>query len=200
MIVQQVNLYQERFKTTRVWLSATDMLLLIALLLLILAGSSYWYQQQLITQKRQLDILLQQQQQSSAELLAVRKQLEKGLADNRLEQQIFKISDAISARKRLIQFVEDNRFGDGEGFSGYLSSLSEINAQDVWLNEISLSQKDLRLSGSALKAASIPQFFSLIKQRQLFSGHRFEVFEVNRSKARDWKIDFLIASRVDENE
>ena len=200
MIVQQVNLYQDRFKLTRIWLSARDMLVLVVVLLLLLAGASYWYQQTFDAQQRLHQGLTQQQQQANTELLAVRDQLEKLLADKRLEQQIFKVSDAISARKRLIRFVEENRFGDGEGFSGYLTSLAEIDAKDVWLNDIALSPSDLRLAGSALKAESIPQYFSLIRERRLFSGRRFEVFEVNRSEGRDWKIDFLIASRVNDDE
>ena len=200
MIVQQVNLYQERFKTTRTWLSASDLLILVVVLLLALAGASYWHQQQFSAQQRLHDSFVQQQQHASAKLLTVRKQLENLRADNRLEQQIFKLSDAISARKRLIRFVEDNRFGEGEGFSGYLTSLSEINAPDVWLSEISLAQSDLRLEGSALKAESIPQYFALIRKHRLFSGRRFEVFEANRSEGRDWKIDFRIASRVNDDE
>ena len=200
MTVQQVNLYQDRFKLTRVWLSARYMLVLAFVLLLLLAGASYWYQQTFDAQQRLHQDLTQQQQQANTDLLAVRDRLEKLLADKRLEQQIFKVSDAISARKRLIRFVEENRFGDGEGFSGYLTSLAEIDAKDVWLNDIALSPSGLRLAGSALKAESIPQYFSLIRERRLFSGRRFEVFEVNRSEGRDWKIDFLIASRVNDDE
>ncbi len=200
MIEQQINLYQEQFRITRLWLSARDMLMLLLLVVLALAASGYWYQQQLNAEKKLHDRYVLQQQQASQALQAERDKLEKLLANKQLEKQIFQTSDAISVRKRLISFVEDNGFGSGAGFSGYLSSLSEINAPDLWLNEISLSQQDIRLAGSALKATSIPQYFSQIQQRRLFSGRRFDVFEVNRSKARAWKVDFLIASRVADHE
>ncbi len=200
MIEQQINLYQDRFREQRLWLSARDSLVLLALLILLLAAAGFFYQQRLEEMRAEQRVAQQQQQQATAALQKTRNQLEKLLANNHFEQTIRQASDAISVRKRLLNFVEHNRFGQGEGFSGYLASLSNIEAADIWLNEIALSQSDIRLAGSALKAEKIPGYFSRVKQQRIFEGRRFDVFEVQRDPKRDWKIDFRIASResVDE--
>ena len=96
--------------------------------------------------------------------------------------------------------MSNNQFGSGDGFSGYLSGLAEINVNNVWLNEISLAENYIKLSGSALKAERIPEYFNLFKQRQLFKGKGFDIFKIDRAQKQDWKVDFLIASEDVINE
>lgn len=196
MIEQRINLYDDRFRKQRIVLSAVDMLLITVVTLGLLLGSSYWYhlvkqnaeqeQQRLTSQKQQLTVTLQE----------LRGVLEARLADNSVEMQVNKVSREITIRKRLIDMVVNNQFGSGMGFSNNLSELSKFKVNNVWLNEISFSESDLRLAGSALKAEDVPEYFNLFQQRDLFSGRTFEVFEVNRDQNQDWKVDFLIASRA----
>ncbi len=196
MIEQRINLYDDRFRKQRIVLSAVDMLLITVVTLGLLLGSSYWYhlvkqnaeqeQQRLTSQKQQLTVTLQE----------LREVLEARLADNSVEMQVNKVSREITIRKRLIDMVVNNQFGSGMGFSNNLSELSKFKVNNVWLNEISFSESDLRLAGSALKAEDVPEYFNLFQQRDLFSGRTFEVFEVNRDQNQDWKVDFLIASRA----
>ncbi len=200
MIVQQVNLYQERFREKRIWLSAVHMLVLGLALLLALVASGYWYQQQFHAAQLQHRILQDQQQQATEHMQAMRNQLQKLLADDRLDRNIKQVSQAISVRKRLIQFMQQNHFGADGGFSRYLAGLSEISVKDVWLNDISLSRNDIELSGSALKAELIPDYFSRLKQSRMFSGRQFDMFEVNRQAQQQWKVDFQIASKAAQHE
>ncbi|MBL7000192.1 MAG: PilN domain-containing protein [Gammaproteobacteria bacterium] len=200
MILQEINLYQDRFKPTIVLLSSVHMLILSGLAIVILLSFSYW----LSDQRHQLElsntVLLADKERLTQLLITERKKLDSLLANNQLDDQIAKISSDISVRKRIIDFVDSNRFGSGEGFSEKLASLAEISVTNVWLNEIQLSEQQMRLSGSALKAESVPEYFNLFRQRKLFSGQTFEIFEVERKKDQDWKLDFLIASRAGGSE
>ena len=103
-------------------------------------------------------------------------------------------------RKKILKYLSSNQFGSGKGFSSYLSDLSEINVSNVWLEEISLSDNFVKLTGSALKAESVPEYFNLFKEKRLFNGRVFEVFEIQRKQDQDWKVDFLIASQAAANE
>ena len=53
MIVQQINLYQDRFRQKRVILSAVDMLVILLVVVGLLLASSYWYQLQLSDAQQQ---------------------------------------------------------------------------------------------------------------------------------------------------
>ena len=197
MIVQQINLYQDRFRQKRVILSAIDMLVILAVAVALLLLSSYWYQLQLTDARQQQQSLTSQKQQVTASLDQTRKVLAERLADDSIEIQVNKVSREITIRKRLIDMVANNQFGSGQGFSSNLSELSRFRVNDVWLNEISMSDRDIKISGSALKAENVPEYFDQFQQRALFSGHVFEIFELNRDDKRDWKVDFLISSRAD---
>ncbi len=196
MIEQRINLYDDRFREKRIVLSAVDMLLITIITFGLLLGSSYWYQLVKQHAEQEQQRLTSQKQQLTVTLQELRKVLETKLSDNSVEMQMNKVSREITIRKRLIDMVINNQFGSGMGFSENLSELSRFRVNNVWLNEISLSESDLKLSGSALKAEDIPEYFNEFQQRDLFSGRTFEVFQVNRDQNQDWKVDFLIASRA----
>ncbi|MCP4077970.1 MAG: hypothetical protein GY744_17505 [Gammaproteobacteria bacterium] len=200
MIVQEINLYQSRFKEKKILLSVSHLLLLTGLTVLILSFSSYWYAQQFDLAERQHSAKVQEKERASMKLEVLQGKLKELLADNRIDRGISKVSTDIAVRKRKIKFVADNQFGSGKGFSRYLSGLTEIKIKDIWLNEISLAEGYMQLSGSALKAELVPEYFNLFRQNKIFNGKVFEVFELDREQSQDWKVDFLIASRVTPDE
>lgn len=196
MIVQEINLYQERFKEKTLLLSAAHMVIISGIAVLLLVLSSYWYSSDFSQAETQHQNYLQQKQQSTQQLETLRKKLESLLADSRIDRQLTKISRDISVRKRMVDFVAKNQFGSGEGFSENLGVLSEFKIDDVWLNEISIADDYIKLSGSALHAEDVPEYFNQFQNRELFNGRVFDVFELDRAQDRDWKVDFIIASRA----
>ena len=196
MIIQEINLYQDRFREKKVILSAIHIAVLLVAVALLLSYSSYWYQRQFLQAEQSNRDFHLQKEQSTRQLDAQRKKLEGLLANNPYEVEIKTLSRDIAVRKRMIDFVENNQFGSGTGFSGRLLALSRVNASNVWLTEISLAGDYMKLSGSALKAESVPEYFNNFRQQRLFNGKVFEVFELERLQEQDWKVDFLIASRA----
>ncbi len=200
MIVQEINLYQDRFKEKRIWLSVSHLLFLMGLTAVILLFSSYWYDNQYKIAEQQHSASLQTKEQADRSLKTQQKKLQLILSNNHIDIEISKVSTDIAARKRIISFVESHQFGSGKGFSSNLDGLTEIKISDIWLNEISLAKDFMQLSGSALKAETIPEYFNLFRQKHLFNGNEFEIFELNRVQEQGWKVDFLIASRVSSDE
>lgn len=200
MLNQQINLYQERFRGKIIILSALHMLIVSGLCLLIMAVVSYWYNNQYAQSKYENELGLEQKKQLSQTLEASRKKLETLLASNQVDKKINQVNRDIAVRKQMIEFVTHNQFGSGKGFSHNLGELSEFKIDDVWLNEITLGEDFMKISGSALQAENVPEYFNLLRSRKVFSGQVFDVFEVDRSKSRDWKVDFVIASSLDQHE
>lgn len=134
MIVQQINLYQERFREKKLWISASQV---AATLLIVLTAGLIWslllnFE---MRQAEQRNLALKADRDSVAvEVAAVNAELAELLEDKRIDQQIENTARQISARKRVLKFVEANRFGSGEGFSDYLVALSNLHVDDIWLN------------------------------------------------------------------
>lgn len=200
MIVQQINLYQDRFKEKKILLSALQIVIITSLCVLLLVLSSYWYKDSYTTADKQNQELLLKKQQVNQQLEKQKRKLEALLDDNRVDRQLAQISHDISVRKRMIDFVVNNQFGSGQGFAKNLAALSELKVEDVWLNEITLAQNYVKLSGSALRAENIPEYFNQISNRDLFNGRVFEIFELDRTQGSDWKVDFVIASSAEVDE
>lgn len=195
MIEQQINLYQDRFRQKRQFLTATQIGLL--LMVVVLGMTAYSINLQ-IEMDRALSagLAIEQQQETIArELTVANAELTKLLADTRLDNQISDVSREVRAREKVIDFVNDNRFGSSQGFSRYLVSLSNLHIENIWLNEIKLSANYVRIQGSSLNEELVPGYFDQFSEEGVFAGNRFDVFRLQRDDKTSWKVDFEIASK-----
>lgn len=196
MIVQQVNLYQDRFREKRLWISAAQV---AAGVLIVIAAIAIWsFLLQLDLQQaeqRKLEIGADRDRMAE-EFAAANAELARLLEDSRIDSEIEDAARQISARKRVLNFVDANRFGSGEGFSSYLVALSNLQVDEVWLNQIRLAEDFVQIKGSSLSAAQVPGYFDRFSEEEVFRGNRFELFELSRNRSSDWKVDFEIATRV----
>jgi len=200
VIVQQINLYQDRFRAKRVWISAAQVA--AALLVVIAAGSIWSFLLHTEFEQARLDNLKikADRDQITAELLVVNGELAKLLKDHRLDRKIESTSRQISARKKVLKFVDANRFGSGQGFSSYLVALSNLHVNDIWLTRIRFAENFVQIKGSALKAAEVTGYFDRFSGEDVFKGNRFDLFQLNRASDSDWKVDFEIATSGDFDE
>jgi hypothetical protein len=200
VIVQQINLYQDRFREKRIWISALQVA--AALLVVISAGAIWSFLLHSEFEQASLSNLeiKASRDRMTAELTVANVELAKLLEDNRLDREIETTARQISARKRVLQFVDANSFGSGQGFSSYLVALSNLHVDDIWLTRIRFSENFVQIEGSALNAAEIPGYFDRFSEESIFQGHRFDLFQLSRASDSDWKVDFEIATSGDFNE
>lgn len=200
VIVQQVNLYQDRFRAKRLWISALQV---AAALLVVIAAGAIWsfLLHTEFDQARRSNLAIKaDRDRMTAELAVANADLSKLLEDHRLDREIETTARQISARKKVLNFVDGNRFGSGEGFSDYLVALSHLHVDDIWLNQIRFAEDFVQIKGSALNAAEVPGYFDRFSDEDIFQGNRFDLFQLSRASDSDWKVDFEIATSGDFNE
>ncbi len=195
MIDQQINLYDERFREKKILLSAAQGASIVLILLLAVSGWSYLVQTSLDQATKENLMLMADRQNLVNELNAASVELNRLLADSRVDREIADVSREVSARNKVLAFVSSNQFGSGQGFSSYLVALSELHVDNVWLDEISLAENYIKIRGSALSAELIPEYFGQFSEQPVFRGNRFNIFAVDRKQDTDWKVDFEIATR-----
>jgi hypothetical protein len=194
VIEQQINLYQDQFKEKKLFASAAQVMILLLVMLLGIAGWSYLIGADLNDLEQQKQSLKASQSSVNNELTLIPAELNRQLADDRIKNQVKDITKQLRARKQVMQFVENNQFGSGEGFSAHLKALSNLQVDNVWLDEILLSDSFLKIRGSALRADLIPTYFGSFSEEAVFRGQRFQLFELDRKADTDWKVDFTIAT------
>lgn len=200
MIDQRINLYQDRFREKRLWLSAAQVASLLLFVVAVIAIWSYLLQDQLNRAERQNLAIKADRDRMTAELSAANAELARLLEDSQLDNEIENTTRQISARRKVLNFVDANRFGSGDGFSAYLVALSNLNVDDIWLNRIRLGENFVQIKGSSLNAEEVPGYFDRFSDEPIFQGNRFDLFALNRDPATDWKVDFEIATRRDGGE
>ena len=200
MIVQQINLYRDRFRAKRLWSSAAQVA--AALLVVIAAGNIWSFLLHTEFEQARLDNLeiKADRDRMTAELQVVSGELTKLLGDHRLDREIEATSRQISARKKVLKFVDTNQFGSGQGFSSYLIALSNLHIDDIWLTRIRFAENFVQIKGSALKATEVTGYFERFSGEDIFQGNRFDLFQLNRASDSDWKVDFEIATSGDFDE
>ncbi len=197
---QDINLYQDRFRPQRQWLTARSLALLVVALAVLLAAGSYWLYQQRDMAMARAERLQQEQQALQQDLAALQKKLDALLADDQWTKREARLKRSLQDHRQLIDYVAERRFGGGEGFSRPLDALTGLHVGSVWLEGILLSERDIELRGAALKAAEVPEYFEQIKARRVFADRAFERFEIRRSPQYDWKLEFTIATREKRDE
>jgi len=200
VIVQQINLYQERFREKRLWISAVQV---AAALLVVIAAGAIWsfLLHTEFEQARSSNLAIKvDRDRITAEMAIANADLAKLLEDHRLDREIETTARQISARKKVLNFVDANRFGSGEGFSNYLVALSHLQVDNIWLNQIRFAENFVQIKGSALNAAEVPGYFDRFSDENIFQGNRFDLFQLNRASDSDWKVDFEIATSSEFNE
>jgi len=200
VIVQQINLYQDRFREKLLWISAVQV---AAALLVVIAAGAIWsfLLHTDFEQARRSNLAIEaDRDRMKAELVVANADLSKLIEDHRLDREIETTARRISARKKVLNFVDGNRFGSGEGFSDYLVALSHLQVDDIWLKQIRFAEDFLQIKGSALNAAEVPSYFDRFGDEDIFQGNRFDLFQLSRASDSDWKVDFEIATSGDFNE
>jgi len=200
VINQQINLYQDRFKEKLVWVSATQV---AATLLLVVAAAAIWsflLNSELQQAELRGQIIKADRESMTTELTAANGEIARLLKDNRLDQKIENTARQVSGRKKVLNFVDANRFGSGEGFSGYLLALSNLHVDEIWLSQIHLAENFVQIKGSSLSAEQIPGYFGRFSDEEVFQGSHFDLFQLSRAEGSDWKVDFEIATSGSLNE
>ena len=195
MIEQQINLYQDRFREKRTIMSVAQLTTLLVIVVVTMLGYSMYFQSELDTAVAANMSLMQQRESVAGELNLASADLNRLLADTRMDDRIADASREIRASKKILDFVDQNQFGSGRGFSDYLISLSKLHIENVWLDEIKFAENYVRIHGSSLSAELIPAYFARFSEESVFKGNRFDIFRLDRNQATDWKVDFEIDTR-----
>ncbi len=200
MIGQQINLYHERFHEKRLWISAGQVASAVLLLIAVGAVWSYLLHDGLKSARQQQQQVKSERDRITADLTVVNAELSRLLQDTSLDEEINIIGRQISAREKVLNFVDANRFGSGEGFSTYLVALSKLHVDDIWLNRIRFGEDFFLIEGSSLDAEIVPTYFDRFSEEAVFRGNRFDLFRLNRPVDSDWKVDFVIATSETSDE
>ncbi len=195
---QQINLYQdvlidkpEPFQSRQVY-----MLLVTVVICLIIAGIySYWLTNSL---KTEVVGLRQQQQLLSGQVIALEKQYPKREPSVLLQEEIKRIEQELLGQGKALDYFSQQDQGNNEMILASLEGLARNSQQGIWLRKIKLSQcgQEIQLTGRALKAELVPEYLTLLGEKNIFGGQIFARLKLNRLKEQAGQVNFELDSEL----
>ncbi|MBF0177122.1 MAG: hypothetical protein HQL63_09800 [Magnetococcales bacterium] len=185
-----VNLLEERLRPKRDLLSGRPIMLFGLLSFIILGGVVGLLRWQAGKIRVEYANVFSQEATLKAEVM----QLANNSADQalrvRLENELQQVAEKISLHQRLLLFLNGNKLGQQEGFSGYLEDLSRYTIPGIWLTQISFRDggRDVGFSGKGTSSALVPAFVESMGRAKNFQNTKFDVLHITQEKKEleDW--------------
>jgi hypothetical protein len=193
---QQINLYQDILidKPKPLQSRQSGLLLLVTVLCLVLISAySYWQNYNLNTEVKRLQA---QQLVESTRIAALEKQYPERQKNVLLEEKIQRLEQEIQGQNRALSYFS-GQDEDGNGkILASLEGLAQYPLKGIWLSRIRLLDggTEVQLSGSAVKADTIPDYLDLIGENHIFGGKVFARLKLNRLKEQAGQVDFMLES------
>ncbi|MCW8860110.1 MAG: hypothetical protein OQK97_10495 [Deltaproteobacteria bacterium] len=193
---QQINLYQDILidKPKPLQSRQSGLLLLVTVLCLVLISVySYWQNYNLNTEVKRLQA---QQLVESTRIAALEKQYPERQKNVLLEENIQRLEQEIQGQNRALSYFS-GQDEDGNGkILASLEGLAQYPLKGIWLSRIRLLDggTEVQLSGSAVKADTIPDYLDLIGENHIFGGKVFARLKLNRLKEQAGQVDFMLES------
>jgi hypothetical protein len=193
---QQINLYQDILidKPKPLQSRQSGLLLLVTVLCLVLISVySYWQNYNLNTEVKRLQA---QQLVESTRIAALEKQYPERQKNVLLEEKIQRLEQEIQGQNRALSYFS-GQDEDGNGkILDSLEGLAQYPLKGIWLSRIRLLDggTEVQLSGSAVKADTIPDYLDLIGENHIFGGKVFARLKLNRLKEQAGQVDFMLES------
>ncbi|NRA82777.1 MAG: PilN domain-containing protein [Gammaproteobacteria bacterium] len=176
----RINLYVEKLKPVKEVLPLTSLLTLwsvVAGLVVITSAGIFILNYQAANLHQQMTNRLEQQQQLLATKIAE-------YSAKNDKQQLTSIKAAllkkITADNRVLAAIKGQTRANSNGFSGVFDALSKLNANNVWLTEISVNQNQLKLVGGAIYSKDIPTWLEGLSRNKYLAGQDFSSLEIKR--------------------
>jgi hypothetical protein len=180
---QQINLFNPLFLKQKKYFSAHTMLQglgIILVALLVFQGALIFQLRSLERQRTETQALHAQVQQqllqSTGSGLGNRSKL--------LEDEVARTAGMIRSQEEVLKIMEGGNFGNGDGYSGFLTALARQRLGGLWLTGFTVSGggEELSIRGRVLRADLVPQYIRQLNQQAVMRGHVISELTMVRSE------------------
>ena len=177
---QQINLYEERLRPLRVWVSGRNVCIGAVLVLALVTGVAVWANREAAKATEAAALLQKQVSEQQQQLTA----LTKASADRKvspvLSSELDQTKVMLAERSDVMDTLESRRHGNTTGFSGLMWGFARQAQKDLWLTSFNVTQggEEIEIRGRVLDAAGLPAYVQRLGSEPVFQGRRFAALEM----------------------
>jgi hypothetical protein len=180
---QQINLFNPLFLRQKKYFSAYTMLQglgIILAVLLVFQGVLTFQLRSLERQKIETQALHAQVQQQLLQSTG------SGLgAGSKLqEDERTRVAGMVRDQEEVFKILEGGNFGNGDGYSRFLTALARQRLSGLWLTGFTVSGggEEMSIRGRVLRADLVPKYIRQLNQQAVMRGHVISELKMVRSE------------------
>jgi hypothetical protein len=183
---RQINLYHERFRKKREWLTLANVATAGGVLALALAVAGAWAW-------REAAVRGAEAAAAEARLKTVKEQFDaqsQAAASRKpnvqLAAEMANAEIVLQRREQIARLLEGGAIGNTGGFSDYLRGLARQAPAGLWLTGFTIGSggNDMEIRGRMLDGALLPDYIHRLGSEKAFQGRSFAALTLNRPDAR----------------
>jgi len=204
---QQINFYQDEFRSEEQIFCATTLLKFCGAIVLAMILAYAFAAQKVTSIESESQIVARQETAAVERLQKIRPIISSVGGEGTWSERIDDAQRSLEEKQLVLSLLQGSTLGDTQGFSRYLRSLARQDTDGLWLTHVSLSALGdrTRLEGKALRGELVPVYLQGLAEEPPFAEQRFHQFQINGSEEPDsgivtFSVDSeaeLIASLVD---
>lgn len=188
---QQINLYQPVFNKPLKVFSSPVLLQICAtafLLLLLVASHARWALAGMKTTAQELEYQLRDLNIRLGSLEA-----DFSPSDSKaIDLQVDALRKHIDQRKHLLHRFDQLAQQSHVGFASRFEVLAQLQTPGLWLEGVTISDQQLKISGIALEQKLVPVYLKRLKKHSTFAGMTLETVSMARMKNTQPQIRFVL--------
>jgi MSHA biogenesis protein MshI len=197
---QQINLYRDGLRPSKVPLSAATVAGL-AVLGLVVIGCGYGYLQWKTSTVQQRAEALQTRRDSlAARVEALGEQVSQQQPDPGLKAEAVRLERELRLKRDLMGVVSGGGNANTDGFSVLLEGLGRRRLVGIWLQQVAVRSggSEMAIRGKTRKPGLVPDYLQALSNEPAYVGKSFQTFRLQRPDGKNGEpYGFVIATHCD---
>ena len=199
---RQINLFNPALIKRRDEVNARLLAgLSLAALLLILAVFGYT-QYQVTELARQQTLVAEQLKASQTRLVEATQKFVPHQPSATLRDEIAGLEGRLEMHQQVLDYLQQDKFGSHDGFSGYMRALARKNISALWLTGFTIDHdsREMILHGRSLQPELVSQYIAQLGSDPAFHGRTFTAFNLGLPKEAKTELAAVPATQFIEFE
>jgi len=198
--LQQINLYQPRFRKQEKVFAASSMLVVFIAAMLVLGGIYGYAKWNVYSLAAENQRMQQQQKKEIARLQSLTVKYPVKKKSRLVTQQLKDLQEEHKAKQFLVKTLSGRSIGNSDGFSSYFEGVARQHLPGMWVKRLELDNGGdiVGIYGSTLKPELVPQFVQALSDEDSFVGSKFQIFSMQRDEKNAASVNFSLRTVAKE--
>lgn len=194
--MQQINLYQDRFKKQKQSLTAVTLFLMLALVVVVLATVQILANLDLEPLQNEQARLALEVEDLTKQVAVAEQQAKPQPEDKLLKKEVEQLVTRLQHNQRLLQALTEGAMSNTRGFSEYFEAIANRHVNGTWITNMHIGSGGYQFAfaGKSVTPELVPLYLENLSDEQVFDNFSFNVLELERREKGSSVIDFNIST------